>query len=114
MSPFILMPVIVAILRLIHVYLGVAGSSAYRYTRWTLFGGLAVLALSFFLALVAAISAPAGPGASEFSGGLEFILTLETVLVGLAAALLEIFSVFVMTAVRIGAEKREPGRPRSL
>lgn len=108
------MPVIVAVLWLVHVYLGIAGSSAYRYTRWILFGGLAILALSFFLALVAAISAPTGPGASEFRGGAAFILTLETVLVGPAAALLEIFSVFVMTAVRIGAGKREPSRPRSL
>lgn len=42
-------PVVVGVLWLVHAFLGIAGGRAYRCTRWILFAGLPVLAVTMVI-----------------------------------------------------------------
>ncbi|PNI09764.1 hypothetical protein CXX84_05925 [Arthrobacter sp. AFG7.2] len=117
MSPFIVLPVVAGVLWLVHAGLGVGGHRAYRYTRWVLFGGLAVTALVFFLLGVqASRSVPPEWKDDSLAGVLAAVLALETLLVMLALALLEVVHAGVTqtiedTRTRAGSERSDEPNP---
>ncbi|MFC8523413.1 hypothetical protein [Pseudarthrobacter sp. NPDC057230] len=91
MSPFIILPLVAGILWLVHAALGATGHRAYRYSRWILFGGLAATALVFFLGgIQASKSVPPEWKNDSLAGVFEGVLVLETLLVMLALAMLEV------------------------
>lgn len=95
MSPFIVVPVVVGVLWLVHASLGVTGSSAYRYTRWLLFAGLPVVAVTMAV-----------------SGGMVgFVFALITVLTWLGVAFLEVFLVMGSTVWRDARARKDSGEP---
>lgn len=95
MSPFIVVPVVVGVLWLVHAFLGIAGSRAYRYTRWILFAGLPVLAVTMVL-----------------SGGMVgFLFALITVLTLLGIAILEVFLVMGVTVWRDAKARKDSNEP---
>jgi hypothetical protein len=88
-SPFIVLPVVAGVFWLIHAAVTVTGSSAHRYTRWILFGGLPALAVVNLL-----------------SGGIVgFMFALVTVLTWLGMILLEVTLNVVLLLAR-GQAKR--------
>lgn len=107
MSPFLVMPAIAVVLWLGHASLHAMGKrSAYRYTRWALFGGLAVTGVVFGLLAFQASNSVPQEWRDDASGGLvEFILAFETMLVVLALALLEVIHVAVAQTIE-DARKR--------
>lgn len=102
-----MVPVIAGDLWLGHVGLHAMGKGgAYRYTRWALFGGLAVTVVVFVLLGVQASNTAPSEWRRDTSGGLiEFILAFETLLVMLALALLEVIHVAVAQTIE-DARKR--------
>lgn len=111
MSPFIVLPVIAGVLWLGHASLGAAGHRAYRYSRWILFGGLAVTALVFFLlGIQASRSVRSEWKDDSLAGVFEGVLALETLLVMLALALLEVVRVGVTQTIEDARTKAESQR----
>jgi cytochrome bd-type quinol oxidase subunit 2 len=111
MSPFTVLPVLAGGLWLVHSALGATGHRAYRYSRWILFGGLAVTSLVFFLgALHSSNSVPPEWKEDSLGGVFEFILALETMLVLLALALLEVIHVAVTHTIEDARTRAESKR----
>jgi cytochrome bd-type quinol oxidase subunit 2 len=110
-SPFIALPVIAGGLWLVHATLGATGHRAYRYSRWILFGGLVVIALAFFLSAVHSSSSVPPEWKEDSLGGVfEFVLALETLLVLLALALLEVVRVGVTQTIEDARTRTESKR----
>jgi hypothetical protein len=102
---FIWLPVIAGVLWLLHAALDTAG---HRYSRWVMFGGLAVTALVFFLgAGQSSNSVPVEWKEDSLGGVFEFILALETMLVLLALALLEVIRVGVTQTIEDARARAE-------
>ena len=100
MTPFVVLSVVAGVLWLVHAGLGAAGHRAYRFTRWVLFGGLLVTAGLFLLRGVqASRSVPPEWKNDSLDGVFEGVLALETLLVLLAIALLEVIHVAVAQTV---------------
>jgi hypothetical protein len=118
MSHFTVLPVIAGGLWLVHAALGATGHRAYRYSRWVLFGGLAVTALVFFLGAVhSSNSVPPEWKEDSLGGVFDFILALETMLVLLALALAEVIRVAATQTIedaRIRAESKRSDPSNSL
>lgn len=96
-----MVPVTAGALWLGHASLHAVGKrGAYRYTRWALFGGLAVCVVAFGLLGIQASNSAPTEWRDDSSGGIvEFILALETMLVVLALALLEVIHVAVARTI---------------
>lgn len=108
-------PIISVALWLGHASLHTVGKlSAYRYTRWALFGGLVVCVVVLALLGVQASNAVPAEWRDDASGGLvEFVLALETMLVLLALALLEVIPVAVAQTIEDTRKRTERSRPWS-
>jgi putative Ca2+/H+ antiporter (TMEM165/GDT1 family) len=92
-SPFIIVPVVVGVLWLVHASLGVAGKRAHSCTRWILFAGLPILAVAMVL-----------------SGGMVgMMFALITVLTWLGVAFLEVFLVMGVTVLRDAKVRKRSG-----
>jgi hypothetical protein len=113
-NPFIVLPVVAAVLWLCHAALAVAGHRAHKYSGRILFGGLAVTALVFFLLGVqASQSVPPEWKDDSMAGVFEGVLALETLLVMLALALLEVVRVGVTQTIENAQTTAESHRSDS-
>lgn len=114
MSPFVVLPVIAGFLWLVHASLDALGHrAAYRYSRWILFGGLMVTAMALFLfAVQAGRAVPPEWEEASLAGVFEGVLAVETLLVLLALALLEIIHVALTQTVKDSrAASQRPDQP---
>jgi putative Ca2+/H+ antiporter (TMEM165/GDT1 family) len=88
-------PGVVGVLWLVRAFLGIAGSRAYRCTRWILFAGLPVLAVTMIL-----------------SGGMVgLVFAMIAVLTLLGIAFLEVFLVMGVTVWRDAKVRRDSNEP---
>ena len=117
MSQILILPIAAVVLWLVHVGLGAAGHPAYRYSRWILFGGLAASAVAFFLlGIQASNNVPTEWKDDSLGGVFQGVLAVETLLVMLALALLEVIRMAVAQTIqdaRTRADSRhsDPSRP---
>ncbi len=112
MSPFIVLPVVAGVLWLVHAGLGTAGHRAYRFSGRILFTGLAAAAVVFvLLGIQANISVLPEWKNDSLGGVVEFILALETVLVLLILAMVEVIRVAVTQTIVQPRGKAAAQRP---
>jgi len=111
-SAFIAMPLVAGMLWLVHVILGATGHRAYRYSCRLLFGGLSATAVVFFLiGFQVDKSVPPEWKNNSLGGVVEFLLALETTMVLLALALLEVIRVAVTQTIEVARAKTACQRP---
>lgn len=106
------MPLVAGMLWLVHVILGATGHRAYRYSCRLLFGGLSATAVVFFLiGFQVDKSVPPEWKNNSLGGVVEFLLALETTMVLLALALLEVIRVAVTQTIEVARAKTACQRP---